>query len=304
MKLQFLRYFIVLAEELHFGRAANRLAITQSPLSAAIKSLEDELGVTLLLRNSKMVQLTQAGSALVIEARQILERVSRAKGVVKAVGSGMSGRLDIGIGASLIYRDTLPIVHQFSRAMPGIDIVLHEMTVLEQFERLLRGQLHAGFTNGLTVPVPLKSIALKNDVMVLCLPEGHPKATQQMIDIRELADEAFVMFSREIGPANHDNVIAIFSRAGIHPKIVHQARAWLTIMALVAEGCGLAIVPSSLAKVGLAGVRLVPFAGPANLAPAMLVWNPTLVTPALTMFLESAIQILAEDKSDKKSACA
>ena len=250
--------------------------------------------MTLLLRNSKMVQLTQAGSALVIEARQILERVSQAKGLVKAVGSGLSGRLDMGLGASLIYRDTLPIIHQFNRETPSVDIVLHELAVLEQFERLLRGQLHAGFTNGLNVPLPLKSIALKNDSLVLCLPEGHPKAKRKIVDIRELADEVFVMFSREIGPANHDNVLAIFSRAGIHPRIVHQARAWLTVMALVAEGCGLAIVPSSLAKARLAGVRLVPLSGPMTRAPAMLVWNPTMITPALAMFLETATRILPE----------
>jgi len=300
MKLQFLRYFVVLCEELHFGRAASKLAITQSPLSAAIKSLEEELGVKLLLRNSKMVQLTPAGAAYLVQARQILERVSSATSLVKAVDKGMIGRLDIGLGGSLIYREVLPIIDQFNREIPGIDIRLHELPVADQFERLLRGQLHAGFTNGLMVPPPLKSIALRDDVFVLYMPEGHPMADRAVVDLRELADERFILFPREIGPANHDNVLAIFSRAGVHPRIVHEARTWLTVMAMVSQGRGLAVLPSSMGKARMGGVRLVPFAGPPTVAPAMLAWNPTLVAPALATFVESAARAIAAQKTDSK----
>src|ERR1700733_15272585 len=105
MKLNYFKYFIALAEELHFGRAASRLAITQPPLSAAIKALEEELDVQLLRRNSKIVELTPAGAAFLVEARQILERVTRASSAVKAIGSGMSGRLDLGMSPALIYRE-------------------------------------------------------------------------------------------------------------------------------------------------------------------------------------------------------
>lgn len=300
MKLQFLRYFVVLSEELHFGRAAGKLAITQSPLSAAIKSLEEELGVRLLLRNSKMVQLTPAGAAYLVEARQILERVASANSLVKAVDKGKIGRLNIGLGASLIYREVLPIIDQFKREIPGIDIVLHELPVAEQIDRLVRGQLHAGFTNGSTVPPPLKSMGLKDDVFALHLPEKHPMADRAVVDLRELADEQFIMFPREIGPANHDNMIAIFSRAGVHPRIVHEARNWLTVMAMVSQGCGLAVLPSSLAKARMGGVRVVPFAGPPTIAPAMLAWNPTSVAPALSTFVENAARTIAAQKTSSK----
>ena len=288
MKLNYFKYFIALAEELHFGRAASRLAITQPPLSAAIKALEEELDVQLLRRNSKIVELTPAGAAFLVEARQILERVTRASSAVKAIGSGMSGRLDLGMSPALIYRDVPRIVERFNEESPGIEVVLHEKPMAEQLENLPHGQLHAGFINGSTIPPQLQSIALKNDVFVLCVPQGHAKATKAEIDLTEMADEKFIIFSRAIAPANHDNIIANFSRAGIHPRTVHQARGWLTIMAMVSQDLGVALVPSSMARAQMGGVRLIPLPGRSIVAPAALVWNPTLVAPTLQKFLESA----------------
>jgi DNA-binding transcriptional LysR family regulator len=295
MKLNYFRYFIVLAEELHFGRAASRLAMTQPPLSAAIKSLEEELDVQLLRRNSKLVELTPAGAAFLVEARQILERVTRANSLVKAIGGGMSGRLDIGMSPALIYRETPRIVKQFGLESPGIEVVLHEKPLAEQLENLMHGQLHAGFINGSAIPPQLASLPLKDDVFVLCIPENHPKAANTEIDLKEMADEEFIIFSRAIGPANHDNMIANFSRAGIHPRTVHQGRGWLTIMAMVSRGLGVAIVPSSMARAKMGGVRLIPMPGPSIVAPAALVWNPSLVAPTLLKFLESATRTLETD---------
>lgn len=288
MKLHFLRYFTVLAEELHFGRAAQRLAITQPPLSSAIKALEAELGVQLLSRSSKHVELTPAGAAFLEEARQILDRVARASSVAKAVAKGMRGRLDIGITGSLVYRGVPAIVQAFTAAARGIELVLHEMGTAEQLDAVLHGQLHAGFVNASTVPPQLDSLALQDDEFVLCLPEGHPRARQKVVDLADLADESFVMFSREVSPANYDNVIAIFSRAGIHPRTVHAARQWLTIVAMVAHELGISLVPSSIARSRVDGVRFVRFSGAPVPSPALLVWNPASMSAALASFLESA----------------
>jgi len=288
MKLHFLRYFTVLAEELHFGRAAQRLAITQPPLSSAIKALEEELGVQLLVRSSKRVELMPAGAAFLEEARQILERVGRASSVAKAVAKGMRGRLEIGITGSLMYREVPVIVRDFAMAMPGIELVLREMSTAEQLQELLHGQLHAGFVNAATVPPQLGAIALDDDRFVLCLPDGHPRARQAEVDLRDLVDEPFVMFSREVSPANYDNVIAIFSRGGIHPRTAHAARQWLTIVAMVAQGLGVSLVPSSLASSRVRGVRFVPFSGAPAASPALLVWSRANASQALASFLESA----------------
>ncbi len=297
MKLHFLRYFSVLAEELHFGRAARRLAITQPPLSSAIKALEQELGVQLLSRSSKHVELTPAGAAFLDEARQILERVERASRVARTVARGQRGRLEIGMTGSLVYREVPDIVRDFGLAMPGIEVVLREMSTAEQLQGLLHGQLHAGFINAAAVPPQLQALALQDDRFVLCLPELHARARQPEVDLRELADEQFVMFSREVSPANYDNVIAIFSRIGIHPRTVHAARQWLTIVAMVARGLGVSLVPSSIAASQVHGVRFVPFGGAPATSAARLVWNPAHAGQALTGFLASATGTIGRSRA-------
>jgi DNA-binding transcriptional LysR family regulator len=294
MKLHFLRYFTVLAEELHFGRAAVRLSITQPPLSSAIKALEEELQVQLLVRNSKRVELTPAGAAYLPEARQILERIGRAGGIAQAAAKGSQGRVDMGMASSLVYRGVPLIVQQFERAHPGVELVIGEQSTAEQLDALLRGQLHVAFVNAAVVPTPLKSLPLRDDEFVLCLPQTHPAAGLIEIDLRTLAHERFVMFARDIAPANHDNVIAIFNRAGIHPRTVHAARQWLTIVAMVANGLGISLVPRSLSRSRVEGVSFVRFSGPRVLAPALLAWNPAHVSAAVASFLDCATRSLQE----------
>jgi len=292
MKLHFLRYFVVLAEELHFGRAASKLAITQPPLSSAIKSLEEELEVKLLIRDSKHVELTQAGEAFLEEARQILEQVARASNVAKIVARGMRGRLDIGMTGSQVYREVPAIVRQFNAQMPDVDVVLREMSSADQVNELLRGQIHAGFVNASTVAPQLAFLPMAEDEFLICLPVDHPQAECASIELQQLVQERFVMFSRDVAPANYDNVIAIFSRAGIHPRIAHAARQWLTIVAMVANGLGVSVVPRSLAQSRVHGVRFVSIKGEQVRAPAMLVWNPAYCPPTLRSFIKCAERIL------------
>lgn len=295
MKLHFLRYFVVLAEELHFGRAAGKLAITQPPLSSAIKSLEEELEVKLLIRDSKHVELTQAGEAFLEEARQVLEQVARASSVARIVGRGMRGRLEIGMTGSQVYREVPAIVRQFNVQTPDVDVVLKEMSSAEQVNELLRGQIHAGFVNASTVAPQLAFLPLEEDAFLLCLPEDHAQAQCESIELKQLAHERFVMFSRDVAPANYDNVIAIFSRAGIHPKLAHAARQWLTIVAMVANGLGVSVVPRSLARSRVHGVKFVEISGEQVLAPAMLIWNPVYCPPTLRSFIACAQSVLQQN---------
>ena len=292
MKLHFFRYFVVLAEELHFGRAASKLAITQPPLSSAIKSLEEELDVQLLIRDSKHVELTQAGEAFLEEARQILEQVARPSNVAKIVARGMRGRLEIGLTGSLVYREVPGIVRQFNAEMPDVDVVLREMSSADQVNQLLRGQIHAGFVNASAVPPQLASLPMGEDEFLICLPEDHPQAQFDSVELKQLAHERFVMFSRDVAPTNYDTVIAIFSRAGIHPKIAHATRQWLTIVAMVANGLGVSLVPRTLARSRVHGVKFMRIAGEQVLAPAMLVWNPAYYLPTIRSFIECSERIL------------
>ncbi|MDR6213745.1 LysR substrate-binding domain-containing protein [Paracidovorax wautersii] len=288
MKLHLLRYFAVLAEELHFGRAAERLAITQPPLSSGIKALEDELGVKLFERTSKHVSLTPAGTAYLVEVRVVLDRVDRAGDLARAVAAGLRGRLEIGFTGSMVYRDMPAIVRAFGERAPGIEVNLREMSSGEQIDALLHRQLHAGFLNADTVPDHLASLPLAPDHFVCCLPEDHAMAQQACVDLRALAGETFVMFSREVAPANHDNVIALFYRAGIHPHTRHAARQWLTVVALVSMRIGVALVPASMAQAAVKGVRFVPIAGLQHPTVGVLAWHEDAVTPALRTFLDMA----------------
>ena len=292
MKLHQLRYFAVLAEELHFGRAAYRLSITQPPLSSAIKGLENDLGTPLFLRDSKRVELTAAGEAFKDEVLQILDRVDRASRVARAVAGGLKGRLDIGVTGSLMYREVPDIVKRFEATTPGIELMLRELSSAQQVEELLRGQLSAGFLNAAAVPPQLASLPLADDDFVCCLPSDHLLARRQSLRLAELASERFVMFARDVAPANYDNVAAIFSRENIHPRTVHATRQWLTVLAMVAQGLGVSLVPQSLARTGIGGVSFVKVKGPRHPSSARLVWNPDHESAACTSFLACARQVL------------
>jgi DNA-binding transcriptional LysR family regulator len=293
MKIHLLRYFVVLAEELHFGRAAQRLAITQPPLSSALKALEDELGVRLLERNSKQVSLTPAGAAYLAHARLVLERLATARDAALAVAAGMRGRLELGLTGSMVYREVPRIVETFGARCPDIEVHLREMSTADQLEALGHGQLHAGFLNAKALPPTLAGLPLADDRLVCCVPEGHALAQAKSIDLQRLAQENFVMFARDVAPANYDNVIAVFNRAGIHPRTRHAARQWLTVVAMVAGGLGVALVPASLARAGMRGVSLVPVRGLVPLTVGALAWRrEDAGAAALAAFIAVAREVL------------
>ena len=291
MKTHLLRYFVVLAEELHFGRAAQRLSITQPPLSVAIKTLEEDLGVRLLERDAKQVRLTDAGAAFLVEARLVLGQIQRAADVARNVAQGRQGQLAIGVTGSMIYRDLPRVMQAFSAQRPDIDVTLHEMSTTEQQQAIVRGQLQGGFVNIITPAPGLDLWPLAPDTLVCCLPESHPQAAASAIDLRTLANERFVMFVREVSPANYDNVIACLHNAGIHPRTSHAVRQWLTVIALVAIGQGVALVPSCLQRAGMAGVRFVPLQstepqGPAAHTAGAFVWQPLAMNAALQALVD------------------
>lgn len=292
MKLYQLRYFFVLATELHFGRAAARLSITQPPLSGAIKALEEELGTTLFLRTNRHVSLTPAGAALREEARHILQRINHAAEVTRAVAEGRRGRLDVGFVGSLIYREVPAIVHRFADSYPDVEVVLHESSTTQQLEELLHDELDVGFLNASTTPPELSSLPLADDQYYCCLPVNHRMATHQTVRVRDLVQDHFVMFSRDAAPAHYDNLVAMLNSAGVRPKLVHAALQWLTVIALVAQGFGVALVPRSLAQTQMHGIVFVPLAHLTTPTRALMVWREQPWNAALTAFLEAAAHVL------------
>lgn len=292
MKFHTLRYFAVLADELHYGRAAKRLSITQPPLSSSIKALEQELGVQLFARTSREVRLTPAGKAYRAEVGKILEGLARAERAARTADQGATGDISVGFGASLIYRGILDIVKSYSERFPGVHVELIELPQLELLEKLQGRRIDLGFTNTPSIPDTLQSAPLPADEFAACLSVNHPLAYEAEIDLEVLATEQFVMFDRDIGPLNHQTISSIFHKAGVHPRMVHRTRSWLTMVAMVSAGCGAALLPFSMARAGMEGVRFVPLRGPKTLAMARLVWNPDHQSQATGTFITFAEMML------------
>lgn len=291
MELRHLRYFVALAEELHFGRAARRLSITQPPLSSSIRALEDELGAKLFERDSKQVVLTAVGKAFLAEAQPILEQVRIASESARAIASGKRGYLEIGFAGSTVYRDMPQIVSTYLKRHGGVEVSLTEMSSVEQCDAILRGHLHAGFFNGLSTPEGLASVPLADDHFVCCLPEPHRLADEAEIELAWLAREPFVTFSRDAAPSNYDNIISLCTQAGFHPLTRYAARQWLTVVALVASGLGVALVPGCVARAGVKGARFVPLKGTAVRNGAFFAWNPERLMPALQAFIDTVTAV-------------
>lgn len=296
MKTHLLRYFVTLAEEKHFGRAAQRLFITQPPLSMALKALESELGVRLLERDAKHVCLTPAGQAFLVEARKVLAQLQHASEVVRNVAQGKLGGLKIGITGSMIYRGVPAYCTAFRQERPLVDISLHEVSTGDQLRLLARGELDLGFLNISSPTDQLDILPLGEEPLVCCLPSTHRLAGQKTINLQDLANETFVMFSREVSPATYDNVIACLQQAGIHPQTRHAAMQWLTVMALVSVGQGVSLVPRCMEQLGMHSVRLLPLRKIKVTTPAYMAWRKDVhdnaVRDAFIASIRAAVQVV------------
>jgi DNA-binding transcriptional LysR family regulator len=257
MDFKQLRYFIAVAEELHFGRAAARLFISQPALSFDIKKLEEQLGVQLLLRNNKSVKLTAAGETLLTESRTLLVQLEQVKRQTLRASQGLSGRLRVGFVNSMLHRGLPAAVNQFQLENPGLEVVLVEMNTAEQAQALQRGQLDLGFVHWGRMAPGIASELLMSDTLVGCLPVTHPAANNEQIALSALKDDGFILFPRASSPHFHDLIVAQCVDAGFSPIIRHEARLWQTIITMVGLGMGVALVPRSLVNAWSADVRYV-----------------------------------------------
>lgn len=248
MDLRQLRNFVAVAEELHFGRAAARLFISQPALSFDIKKLEEQLGVQLLLRTNKSVALTPAGQVLLDEARNLLLQAEQARRLTLRSAQGALGRVRVGFVSSMLYQGLPAAVRRFEAEHPGQEVVLQEMNSAEQPQALLRGQIDVGLAHRGIVPAGLVSERLRADPFLCCLPPNHRLAGRERVDLSELRDEPFILFPRNVSPHYHDLIIARCVGAGFSPQIRHEARLWQTIVAMVAHDMGVALLPEPLCR--------------------------------------------------------
>lgn len=298
MDIRQIRYFVALAEELHFRRAAARLSISQPPLSAAIKALEQELGVALFHRNSKRVIATASGIAFYPEALKVLAQVASASSVARQAGSGLQGRLELGFVAGMILRGLPELLKSYGEAHRGVDVTLREMSSVTQLQAISSGQLEGGFLHFIGLSPLMESLVVRSESFVCCLPLGHPLSGASTINVGDLANECLVMFARDISPGYFDSVIALCEEAGFSPILQHQVTHWLSAVLLVSRGMGVALLPEAYQACAVAGVTFVPIQPP-KCSLAHFVWKVGNANPVLGGFVRVLKNHIADDGKPK-----
>ena len=269
IELRHLRYFLVVAEELHFSRAAERLGLSQPPLSQQIRQLESCLGAALFTRSRRRVELTEAGRVLYPLAQDILRRMAGAIDQVHRVVNGEIGELRIGFTRSTALSAKLPrSVRRLRQLYPDLQLLLQEMNSLQQVDALEDGRLDVGIMRHAPLPPSLTASHLLDDPLVAVLRADDPAVRDhpldQALDLRQLAKRHFIMFARSVGAGIHDDVQQLCQRAGFQPLIIQEAGESNTILALVAAGLGVSILPASYARISTEELRFVAIDDPAS----------------------------------------
>ncbi len=287
MELRHLRYFVAVAEELHFGRAAEVLGIAQPPLSQQIKALEQEIGVELLLRTKRSVRLSAAGEIFLAESRKILSQADHAVNAAQRAARGEIGKLVIGFVSSAVYGRVPSIFSTMRARFPDVSLVLQDLSSEEQVEAMKAHRLDVGLIRP-PVPAaePLEVRVIWREPVVVALPQNHRLAGRKSIALSELAGESFLQVPRRYGPGFYDLLMRTCAMAGFSPKIVQEARSAPTIVNLVAGGMGISIIPSSLQALQRKGVVYRPIEPPAPTTDLAVMWRPDDPSPALHAFLE------------------
>jgi DNA-binding transcriptional LysR family regulator len=259
MELRHLRYFRAVAEELHFGRAAERLHIAQPPLSQQIRQLERELGVALLVRTTRSVELTAAGVAYLSRAVRILDAVDDAGEQARRIAKGVEGQLAIGCVGSATYSLLPRLVRALGETLPGIEVsVRGEMLAPAQLAALAAGEIDLAL---LRPPVPhtgLITETVRRDRLLAALPADHPLAGRHDLLVRELHDEDFIAHAGQGRSVMHSVLTAVCADAGFVPRLRHEVMETSTLVTLVAAGLGVAIVPDPTSALDIGGVAFVP----------------------------------------------
>lgn len=255
MELRHLRYFIAVAEERHFGRAAERLHMAQPPLSTQIRQLEAELGFQLFERTTRRVELTEGGRSYLEHAHAILDAVEVAGRQSRRVAEGLEGRLTVGCVGSATY-DLMP---RFTRALrtglPDVEVTIQgEMLVVDQVEAVRSGDLDIALLRPPVREPALTVRPLRSDRLVAAIPDGHPFAERRSIDVRALDGEPLVVHSSR-GSVMHRLVLDLCESAGFTPVVSHEVVETSTLVSFVAAGLGIAVVPEGVSKLGVPGVR-------------------------------------------------
>lgn len=249
MDLRQLRYFVTVAEERNFNRAADRLHMAQPPLSRAIQQLELELGVDLIDRSSRPLKLTPTGRLFLEQAIQILGRVDDLRGMINLAVAVEKRHFKIGFVASTIYARLPQLIRGFRAVMPDVELTLVEMVSLDQIAALTDGRIDVGFGRIRFESEVVQRTVLREEALAVAIPAAHPLAAcEGPVSLQQLHDQPLILYPREPRPSYADQVLALLADHGIRPRIAHEARELQTAVGLVAAEEGLCVVPESVKK--------------------------------------------------------
>jgi DNA-binding transcriptional LysR family regulator len=286
MELRQLRHFVALAEDMHFGRAAQRLFITQSALSASIARLEESLGLRLFERDSKTVRITLAGQLMLKSAREMLDQATRTEAFSRALAVGKTGWIEVGFSGAVMQRGLERVVLACRRDVPDIQIAMREIRSQEQIDLIRAGKLDAGFVTSHLPPAGLDHIELYKDRFVLCLPGRHKLSRLPSISIASLGEESFVLPARDYAPNTHDQLVGLCASAGFYPRFSFQPYSPLSTLHLVARGLGIGFVVESLKQFGIPGIKFVPLAEQLPDRSTYFIWDGKRVAPGMQTLIQ------------------
>lgn len=286
MDLRRLRYFVAVAEELNFSRAAERLHIAQPPLSDQIKKLEQDLGLQLFNRTRRSVQLTEAGRLLLEEARRIFTQIEQSTQVVQRVGHGEVGQLAVGFVPSASNKVLPPFLRAFGERFPGVKLFLYELNPDDVLAAVHDRRVDVGFLYAPFEDVTLDAKSISREPFVVALPDTHHLADKSEISLRELAGEPFILPLRYQKAGLYDRILELCREAGFSPKVVQEVWLIQTHVNLVAGGIGVALVPASLQHLQRTGAVYKPIESLAAEVEISAVWRRGDSSPVLREFLK------------------
>lgn len=299
-ELRHLRYFVALAEERHFGRAAARVGIKQPPFSQQIQQLERMLGTPLLVRRPT-VRLTETGEALLQPARRLLSQADRAFEAARRTAEGQAGQLDVGFAASTLPLGLARAIHAYRRAAPQVELRLHEMSSAAQSVALRDGMIDIGVVREPAIEAGITSESVFREPFVAVLPPGHPLAKRRSMPLAALSEDAFVHFPRDVSPGLFDRIALLCRAAGFLPAVLQEAREWLTIVSLVEAGLGVTLAPASFTRLRWGAVRYVPLSSPRDrLTSAAICHRSDDLPPAAARFAQLIRDVAQREKGQRR----
>ena len=292
MELRQLRYFVTVAEELHFGKAAERLQITQPALSKQIRVLETELETELFIRTKRTVKLTKAGEVFFIQARQLLQQSEEAIKLTKRTALGEVGRLTIGFTATATYTVLPELIRRFRSRYPQVEVEMLEISTEAQVTAINKGEIDLGFLHPPIDSRGLELYPLLSEEFVAVLPKNHPLTAKESLSLVDLKQESFILHPRTEGPFLYDGFLKLCRQAGFEPQIVQEVNSHQSRICLVAAGMGITFIPAGLQKAIAQDLVCIPMSDLPSKLELAAVWRSLDISPVLQKFVAMFQDIL------------